>query len=243
MNRKLIGWLLLLNLLGGCATTSISDSGYDARHSGSSNPFYVGELNELDVLGIDPAKAVTEKEITESFATAKKVSTKKGSSIMLIQSGAQFPDDAMMQEMNKYFSVTSFSGLPLSKDKAKETADPSNFSRVLRLAAARGGHEVIVCYWGILETAVREHGSKAISWIPIIGGSITDESQQMRIRLKVAVVDVRTGSWSVYSPEPAENSESSAERNREQSDQKQVAVLKEKAYKAAVSDFLKMYTN
>lgn len=240
---KAMGCLLFLVFIGGCSTASISNSGYNARHGGQNNPFYLGELNEFDIIGIDPSKPVTEEEIAKSFATAKKVTAKKGSSIMLIQSGAQFPDDAMTQEMNKFFTVTAFSGLPPKKGKSNLSDDSSNFSKVLRLAAARGGHELILCYWGFLETSIKEHGSKAVSWIPIIGGSITDESQQMRIRLKVAVVDVKTGSWSIYSPEPAELTASSADRNREQSDQQQVALLKEKAYKTAVSDFVKIYTN
>ena len=45
-------------LLAGCATRSISNSGYhadpDRGYAQRNSPFYKGELSEFDVLGIDP---------------------------------------------------------------------------------------------------------------------------------------------------------------------------------------------
>jgi hypothetical protein len=63
----------------------------------------------------------------------------------------------------------------------------------------------------------------------------------MRIRLKVAVVDVRTGQWEMFTPEPFEDVDSSGRYARVSSDQAQVAVLKEKGYRAAVDDLVKRY--
>jgi hypothetical protein len=112
----------------------------------------------------------------------------------------------------------------------------------LRLAAAKGGFEKIVVYWGLLETAQKGLGSKAVSWVPFVGGVVPDETQEMRVRLKVAVVDVRTGQWNMFSPEPFQDTATSARYGRESSDQAQVAVLKKKSYEAAAEDLVKRYS-
>ena len=94
---------------------------------------------------------------------------------------------------------------------------------------------------GMLETARKGLASKPVSWVPIVGWSLPDEKQLMRIRLKVAVIDVRAGHWSVFSPEPFEDQAVSANYGREAADQSQVQKLKQKAYEAAVKDLLRIY--
>ena len=112
----------------------------------------------------------------------------------------------------------------------------------LRLAAAKGGHEKILAYWGLLETAQKELGTKAVSWVPIVGGAIPDEKQEMRIRLKVAVVDARSGRWDMFSPEPYQDIAASGQYTRESSDQGQVALLKARAYETAAEGLVKRYS-
>jgi hypothetical protein len=101
------------------------------------------------------------------------------------------------------------------------------------MAAAKGGYETVIVYWGVLESASQGLGGKAISWMPIIGGVVPDETQHMRIRLMMAVIDTRTGQWESFSPEPFEDEATSNQHGRAASDQTQVALLKGKAYKAA----------
>ena len=52
-------------IIAGCGTRSISNSGYyadsDRGYGQRNSPFYKGELNEFDVLGIDPVG------VTDSF--------------------------------------------------------------------------------------------------------------------------------------------------------------------------------
>ena len=62
----------------------------------------------------------------------------------------------------------------------------------------------------------------------------------MRIRLKVALVDVRTGHWRMLSPEPFEDKAWSTRFSRGSSDQKQVESLKRKAYAACVQALAEM---
>lgn len=63
----------------------------------------------------------------------------------------------------------------------------------------------------------------------------------MRIRLKMAVIDVRSGNWSVFSPEAFDDSRISASIHRGAKDQKQVELLKAQAYEACVKDLVRRY--
>jgi len=229
----------------GCSTRSISNSGYDAKgyYQPAENPFYKGELTEFDVLGIDPSADISDEEISKALSKSSKVHMKKGDSIMLIQSGAMFPDEFMQNEFEEYFITMPFSGVPI-REKNTES-NTSDYGKALRLAAAKGGNEVIICYWGILETAQKNLATKALYWVPVVGMvglMVPDESQMMRIRLKFAIIDVVTGSWSIFSPEPIDDTTVSAVFNRENTDQNQVALLKEKAYKDAVKKLIHEYS-
>lgn len=223
----------------GCATRSISDSGYRAepgyRSQPSGNPFYQGELTEFEVLGIDPDAKITQDEINKAFESKERITLPKGSSIMLIQSGAMIPDEAMVKALEKYYNISVFSGVRVCRGI-------NNIAMSLRLAAAKGGYERIVAYWGLLETARKDLSTKAVSWVPFVGGAIPDEGQEMRIRLKVAVVDVKSGQWETFSTEPFQDTAVSARYTRESSDQSQVALLKTKSYEAAAQDLVKRYS-
>jgi hypothetical protein len=238
--RSTVLAVLIATAVVGCAATrSISDSGYRTESGypshASSNPFYRGELSEFEVLGINLETRITQDEINKAFESKQRITMPKGSSIMLIQSGAVIPDEDMVKALEKYFNVSVFSGVPLSKGI-------SDYSMSLRFAAAKGGHEKIVAYWGLLETTQKGLATKTVSWVPFVGGAIPDEGQEMRIRLKVAVIDVRSGQWDMFSPEPFQDSAVSAAYTRESSDQGQVAFLKTKAYEAAAQDLVKRYS-
>ena len=73
---------------------------------------YRGELSEFDVLGITRGQAASENEIRRALEQAKSVKLRPSSSILLIQSGAAFPDGPMMEELGKHFRVVPFSGVP-----------------------------------------------------------------------------------------------------------------------------------
>ncbi|MBI4595823.1 MAG: aminopeptidase, partial [Candidatus Tectomicrobia bacterium] len=210
--------IIIALMVSGCAKRSISDSGYRSesgyRSQASSNPFYKGELSEFQILGINPEAKITQEEINRALESKQRLTLPKGSSIMLIQSGAMIPDEPMVKALEKYYNVSVFSGVPLAQGG-------NDYAMTLRLAAAKGGFEKIVAYWGILETAQKGYATKAVSWVPFVGGVIPDEGQEMRIRLKVAVIDVRSGQWDMFSPAPFQNTAASARYTRESSDQDQ----------------------
>jgi hypothetical protein len=247
-------------LLGGCSTRSISDSGYHGDDSygyayrGGGSPFYKGELSEFDVLGIDVARPASDEEIAQQLEKRQKVAVRKGGVMMVMQSGAVIPDDDMVKALGQHFSVVPFAGVPLvrpeqagtytvaSNTSPKVTDERiTNYARALRLAAAKSGADVIFCYWGMLESASEREATAVVSWVPIIGSSVPDQTQVMRIRLKVAVIDVRSGQWSMFAPDAYIDTAFSAERNRAASDQRQVQLLKAQAYKAAVEAFIARY--
>ena len=240
-------------VLAGCSTTrSISNSGYrdDApgmyHHTarGSTDPGfgYQGELNEFDVLAVDRNKLVTDDDIARALDDAKRVTLRPGSSILLIQSGAVFPDGPMVAELSRQFKVTPFSGAP-PRHRTMTDIEPServSYARSLRLAAARAGAESVVCYWGTLESARRNMETKTVSWIPFAGWVVPDESQHMRIRLKLAVIDVRSGGWTMLTVEPTPDKSWSTQFTRGSSDQKQVEALKRKAYETGAKELAKL---
>src|SRR5438552_1965109 len=188
-------------LFAGCdQTRSISHSGYREQTTRYGYPSggdasdpgfeYRGELSEFDVLGITRGEVTSEEEIGRALDNAKRVKLRPGSSILLIQSGAMFPDGPMVTELGKHFTVVPFSGVPpmrkTDNSVQTESFDPEGYSKSLRLTAARGGNEFIVCYWGILESGSEKLATKTVSWVPVVNWIVPDEKQRMRIRLKVA---------------------------------------------------------
>lgn len=232
--------LLLLVALTGCTTRSISNSGYNPGGyyvRGANNPLYKGELSEFDVIGIDASKEITEQDIVAA-ATASKIrlSLRKGDSVLLIQSGAMIPDQDMTESAGKHFSVSVFTGVP-EQGKKPEVS----YAKALRLAAAMAGIEKILVYWGVLESGTKNLVTKTVSWVPIVGLAVPDQAQEIRIRLKVALVDVKTGQWEIFVPKVFEDTAYSASLTRERSDQHQVTLLKTKAYQTAIEGILARY--
>jgi len=237
MNNYLL--ILVVALVSiGCQSRSISNSDYRGTWG------YRGELSELEVLGVSANKVISEGDIKAALNTKTKVLLKRGDRIVLVQSGAQFPDGPVLEELKPYYSVIPLSGVPVRDDRYRRHEDAGAkqpIDKSLRLAAAKSGARTLIVYWGILETGREDHGTKTISWLPVIGRIIPDEKQKMRIRLKAAVIDVASGAWEFVIPEVHNDARTSARVNREESDQDQVTLLKAKAYKALASDLLKRF--
>ena len=122
-----------------------------------------------------------------------------------------------------------------------ESSDPESYSRSLRLTAARGGTDFIVCYWGMLESESDHLATKTVSWVPFVKWVTPDEKQHMRIQMKVALVDVRTGDWSVFSSKAFDDARISTSPGRAAADQKQVEHLKKLAYEESVAELVQRF--
>ena len=263
MKNNMKIWKLCLSALAclgllGCSTIparSISHSGYQ-RHddygpeTGYARPDpafeYRGELSEFDVLGISRGEMTSEADVQQAIQNSKPVKLHPGASILLIQSGSLFPDPPIVTELNKHFRVVPFTGIPAVRRTGpgalrNDSADAEGFSKSLRLIAARGGADFIMCYWGTLESRNDQLVTKTVSWVPIVHWIVPDEKEHMRIQLKVALVDVRSGNWSVFSPSPFEDAAVSTSPRRNSVDQQQVEKLKKLAYEASVSEIVRAY--
>lgn len=228
--------------LAGCTVRSISDSGYGDTGPRHASGLYRGELSEFDVLGIERGRAIAEEEIRGAIDSRLAMVVKRGASVMLIQSGALIPDDVMVTALRHHYRIGVFSGIPPQVvQSAAGVHRPETYARSLRLAAARGGYEKIVVYWGLLETAQENLVTKTVSWVPVAGWVIPDQRQRMRIRLKVAVVDVRSGQWEMFSPDAFEDEAYAGIITRRGSDQAQVALLKDRAYSSAAEELVRRY--
>lgn len=240
--------VLTLALFAGCTTRSISNSGYDHEYarSGSrgNDTTYRGELSELDVVGVSTDAAITDSDIRSALAESGATRLTPSSRVLLIQSGAEFPDDDMMTGLSLRYQVQPFSGIPQNpQGKAqltfgtapKEPVDAASYSKALRLAAARGGYDKIVCYWGVLESERESKATKLISWVPIAGNWLPDEKQSMRIRLRAVVVDVASGRWTYVAPESVTSKSLSSYLTRRDTDQSLVAELKAAGYRKLVA--------
>ena len=149
--------LTLTTLLTGCQTRSISNSGYSGGYyCEGGDPFYRGELNEFDLLGIVPKESIMDEQIGKALDASARVTLRKGSSVLLIQSGAMQPDKPMLDAMEKHFAVVPFTGQPGATNAA-------GYARALRLAAAQAGCETMICYWGTLESASKGNEAKTVS--------------------------------------------------------------------------------
>ncbi len=213
-----------LLFLTGCETTSISDSGF------YRSPYFRGELSEFSVVGVTANTNITEAVISTALSDSHQVVVRRRQSVMVIQSGAATPDEPLLEELQKYFLVVPFSGVPVE-------ATPVH-AETLRLTAANGGCAAVICYWGVLERARVNEATKGVSWVPVVGYFVPDERQRMRIRLRAALIDVASGHWMMLNPRPFESDRLSAGFIRESSDQYQVEKLKDSAYKSLVQQIL-----
>lgn len=172
--------------LTSCETFSISNTG--------NNRMYGGELSEFDVLGIGAG----DKPRARSGARRPA----RGGRILLVQSGATIPDAALEQAFSQHYSIVPFNGSGSSRYHNGNVKDPA-INGKLRTAAASAGASHVVCVWGVVEAEREEHVTKAVSWVPVLGQIVPDESSHMRTSLKAASVNASTGAWdavSAYTP-------------------------------------------
>jgi hypothetical protein len=237
LRNCVIALTLLAAALGGCAR-SISNSGYPGDYY-SGNQLYQGEIDELDLYVPQERGQTFEGAITTALADSRPVTAELGRPLLVVQSGALVPDELMTDALDKHFQVSPFSGIPSrpSNITTASTTLPGSTGERLRLAAAQGGYRRILVYWGVIEAQTSLGVTKAVSWIPIVGMAIQDESQDMRIRLKAVILDVETGRWHMILPESVADSAISASINRESSDQDQVQRLKAAGY-ARLADMI-----
>jgi hypothetical protein len=178
------------------------------------NATYVGELSDFDVVG----SAVSFSPTSESFVLRPR------QRVLLVQSGALYPDERLVAGLGRHFEVAGASGVP--------TATLGEHG--LRGAAERGSFDAVIAYWGALESRESANAGAAASWLPVLGPLVPDVDQRMRLRVRVVVLEVGSGRWRSLAPAPIETSSSSSFATRESRDRAQAQALIDAAVPAVL---------
>ncbi|HYE30503.1 MAG TPA: hypothetical protein VEH27_03680 [Methylomirabilota bacterium] len=236
-----LGTLLLLTILpafiGAGCHVNIGSEHHQSRHSPAVRKG--SELNEYELLGLR-ADASFETEVEKALAAAKDLRIKPGSTVMLIKSGRSLPDQKMVQALEGNYQVVTFTGIPTEAGFKAEAETP--FSKGIRLAAARAGAETIICYWEKLETTTQELPTSIVSWVPVLDLTLPHESQSLRLTAKLAVIDVRSGNWALFTTQPHERKGLRTASGKEHNDQTHIEALRGTAYNAAAAEIQRRYS-
>jgi len=250
MRKRVTILMAMTAILSGCQARSISNSGYpeDASYNAANNNMaYRGEIDDFALLVPEDHAPISDQEIANALSHHHPVQAEIGKPLLVVQSGAIAPDADMVTALQRHFPIIPFNGQPPIGDTAgnrvaaissgatapmdgRMTEASASYARRLRLAAAEGGADHILVYWGMLETARRNEATAFLSWVPVVGRAIPDQSQEMRIRLKAALIDTASGQWRMLTPPAISDGSLSSTLTRHASDQDQVALLKQRGY-------------
>lgn len=266
MNNK----SLLLLFISSFLLTGCSKSPIDAKKTRSSVQrtamSATSQLTDQDVFGNELTLEISEEDIQNAVEEAQgQFSIPLNSAIVLVKSGSNAPDMMMQQEMQHYYQVSTFSGIPVARKKHavqpvksvkqavsdtiedyaedKSTVINANYMQALRYIAAKGRHKAIVVYWEDLEAGKYNAITKEIAWKKYNGEKLSGLS--LRYLIRFALVDVATGEWATYSPV---NTEVMAVPLSGKTDDKkdmtgqEIAELKKKTFNMVVEDLANRYS-
>jgi hypothetical protein len=233
---RIIPAVLAVTFLIGCAHENTTD--YRRVDYGSRKPLKTygsggNELADADVLGAS-AVAPTDEDIRSTLDRAARVELKQGEPVLVVQSGEPVPDSRMVVELNKHFRAIPYSGIRSDWIHGNSTTEP-DYAKALRFAAAQAGAEKILVYWGSLEVARHDLSTKTVTWLPVVDIFVPDQKNNVRVFLKIALVDVRSGAWTVFRTEPQEAQMVSTGWAREHVQSPEVRRLQQKSYVVAVN--------
>jgi hypothetical protein len=223
-------------VLIGCAhenTTDFRRADYSSRQPLKSHNPGGNQLADTDVLGVS-SSAPTDEDIRNTLDRASKVELRQGESVLVVQSAEPVPDSRMIAELNRYYRAIPYSGIRSDWISGDSGGNP-DYAKALRFAAAQAGAEKILCFWGNLEVAHHDLSTKTVTWLPVVDIFVPDQKENVRVHLKVALVDVRTGAWTVFRTEPQEARMVSTGWSREHVQSPEVRRLQQKSYVVAVN--------
>jgi hypothetical protein len=237
MRIDLIACATAALLLLGCETNvnfrSANFSGDKVYKKGPLAP----QLSENEVLGIKESARLTNDDINRILDESSSIQIKEGSTILLVQSGAPHPDKEMVDELSKRFVVVPHSGVP-NEIRSNPNDD---ISKSLRLAAAHSKAETLLVFWGHLEMKRDDLPTSLVSWVPVIDFAVPEEYQRVRMHLKVALVDVRSGNWATFRTEPIESDALTTRYAREHEQKWPLQNTRQRLYRNSVSRIVESY--
>lgn len=257
-SRSAVFLCVVAFLLAGCAPRS----SIDAKKTGARAESGVGknasaqQLTDRDIFGNETTLAVSEEDI-QAALEEDELRVPLNSPVILVQSGSRAPEAIMQQEMSRYYTIATFSGIPdrqktvtCSKDKNKDenqdvaAAENMNWMQALRYVAAKGHQKAIVVYQDTLQSGKYEAATKNTVWSDYKNEKLTD-SVSLRYLVRFTLVDVATGGWATWSPvnyedkvlPPLPAKKNVAETTTEQ----QISQLKQRTYASMVKDLVNRY--
>lgn len=229
--------LVIAGLCSGCVESSSNYHRADfSSRTVLRGHFHGEDLAETDVLG-KTVNQPTEEDIRNALDRTSKLDLKPGETILVVQSGELVPDARMVNELNKHFRAIPASGRK-SDWLVGDTKEGADYAKALRLKAAQSGAEKILCFWGNLEISRHDLSTKTVTWLPVIDVVVPDQKDKVRVHLKMAAIDVRTGAWSIFRTEPVETEVVSTGWERAHLEPTEVRDLKQKSYVVAVNSLM-----
>jgi hypothetical protein len=223
-------------VFAGCGTERgyrSADLSSDSAYRKTKSP----ELKENDVLGLNVMGDIGDREIRQILEETRTLNVQQGSNILVVQSGAPHPDKEMTEQLARHFTVIPHTGVPAELNAEAD----GNISKALRLAGAHAKAETVLVYWGKMEIKRDDLPTGLVSWVPVIDFMVPDEYQKVRVYLKVALIDVRTGQWATFRTEPLEEQTLTTRYAREKEPNWPLGPVKSRAYEACVRKLLEGY--
>ncbi|WP_421356597.1 hypothetical protein [Pseudocitrobacter faecalis] len=242
----------------------MSKSSIDAKKTGVVSSRYVNNkdsgtyLTDKDIFGNETTLAVSEEDI-QAAVEEDVFRVPLNSQVILVQSGSRAPESIMQQEMNKYYVVATFSGIPdkqkplaCNKDENKDgaVAENMNWMQALRFVAAKGHQKAIIVYQDTLQTGKYDSALKLTVWSDYKNQQLTD-GISLRYLIRFTLVDVATGEWATWSPVNYEYKVIFPHADKKDSDndkkatadvtEQQIYQLKQKTYTSMVKDLVNRY--
>ena len=256
-------WLLFFLgavLLSGCSASSSIDARKTGPAAKQMKNTAAAQLTDQDVFGNELTLEVSEEDIQDAIEKAQgKFEIPLHSSLILVQSGARVPDAVMQKEMQRYFRLSTFSGIPVARKKQPVQSGASvkmmdaesfsdgrnnlvnaNYMQALRYIAAKGRQNAVIVYWGELECGKYNSDTKEMTWKKYSAENLAGLS--LRYLIRFALVDVASGEWATYSPVNVESVSGKPDGNTDITEQ-QITSLKQKSYQMAVSDLVSRYSS
>ncbi|ECG8591770.1 hypothetical protein FNI11_18835 [Salmonella enterica subsp. salamae] len=245
-------------LLAGC----VPRSSIDAKKIGASEKqnnvsrTISAQLTDKDIFGNETTLAVSEEDI-QAALEGDEVRVPLNSPVILVQSGNRAPEAIMQQEMSRYYTVATFSGIPdrqrpmtCNKEKNKgdsldiAVAENMNWMQALRYVAAKGHQKAIIVYQDTLQSGIYDPATKNTVWSDYKNEKLTDNTS-LRYLVRFTLVDVATGEWATWSPVNYEYKVlPSLPGKKEIADtvtEQQISQLKQKTYASMVKDLVNRY--
>lgn len=251
-SRSAIFLCVTVILLAGCVPRSPIDArktGASRAESDSSKNIPV-KLTDKDIFGNETTLAVSEEDI-QAALEEEVVRVPLNSAVILVQSGSHAPETAMQNEISKYYTVATFSGIPdrqkavaCNKDEKGETitSENMNYMQALRYVAAKGHQKAIVVYQDALQAGKYDAAAKTTVWSDYKNNKLPDAAS-LRYLVRFTLVDVATGEWATWSPVNYEYSVLPVQSGKADTEimEQQITQLKMKTYATVVKDLVNRY--